>query len=92
MDALIERDPSALAAVVEACVRVKAQVVVSDPEERGPRRALTSGTPSPTPSRAQRLRRRPPWRGGRRGPRARRRAAEATCGAARALTERTAAS
>ena len=42
MDALIERDPSALAAVVEACVRVKAQVVVSDPE-RGPRRALNLG-------------------------------------------------
>ena len=43
MGSLIERDPRALTAVVEACVRVKAQVVVSDPEERGPRRALNLG-------------------------------------------------
>jgi len=43
MASLIERDPSALATVIEACVRVKARVVVSDPEERGPRRALNLG-------------------------------------------------
>ncbi len=40
---LLDRDPGALAEVVEACVRVKAQVVLSDPEERGPRRALNLG-------------------------------------------------
>ncbi len=40
---LLERDPAALAEVVEACVSVKAQVVLSDPEERGPRRALNLG-------------------------------------------------
>lgn len=40
---LMDRDPAALATVVEASVRVKARVVVSDPEERGPRRALNLG-------------------------------------------------
>ena len=39
----MDRDPAALADVVEACVRTKARVVVSDPEERGARRALNLG-------------------------------------------------
>lgn len=43
MGELLRRDPAALAEVVEACVRVKAEVVTADPEERGPRRALNLG-------------------------------------------------
>ena len=43
MEAVMDRDPAALADVVEACVRTKARVVVSDPEERGARRALNLG-------------------------------------------------
>lgn len=40
---LLDRDPAALAEIVEACVRVKARVVLSDHEERGPRRVLNLG-------------------------------------------------
>lgn len=42
-DGVVARDPSALGDVVAACVQVKADVVVSDPTERGPRRALNLG-------------------------------------------------
>lgn len=43
MERLVRREVDALAEVVEACVRTKAAVVASDPEERGPRRALNLG-------------------------------------------------
>jgi 3-dehydroquinate synthetase len=90
MDALIERDPSALAAVVEACVRVKAQVVVSDPEERGPRRALNLGhTFAHAIESAAGFGVVPHGVAVGVGLGLAARAAEATCGAARALTERT---
>lgn len=40
---LVDRDRGALAAAVEACVRLKAEVVASDEREAGPRRALNLG-------------------------------------------------
>ena len=43
LDRLCERDPAALAEVVELCVRVKARIVAADPEERGSRRVLNLG-------------------------------------------------
>ncbi|MEM6571814.1 MAG: 3-dehydroquinate synthase [Planctomycetota bacterium] len=42
-DAVVSRDGNALGDVVAACVRVKARVVESDPEERGLRRVLNLG-------------------------------------------------
>lgn len=42
-DALVARDPGALAEIVTDCVRVKARVVAEDPHERGPRRGLNLG-------------------------------------------------
>jgi len=42
-DAISNRDGDALAEVVAACVRVKADIVVSDPHERGVRRVLNLG-------------------------------------------------
>jgi 3-dehydroquinate synthase len=42
-EALLARDPDALAETVTDCVRVKARVVAADPLERGPRRALNLG-------------------------------------------------
>ena len=41
--ALKARDASALQAAVVSCVKTKARIVVSDPEERGARRALNLG-------------------------------------------------
>ncbi len=43
VEPILARDPADLAEVVERCVRAKARVVASDPEERGPRRALNLG-------------------------------------------------
>lgn len=42
-DELAAGEPEATARAVRACVSVKAAVVASDPEERGPRRALNLG-------------------------------------------------
>lgn len=40
---LVARDRDAIESVVAACVRAKARIVVEDPGERGPRRALNLG-------------------------------------------------
>jgi 3-dehydroquinate synthase len=43
LKAIFERDPTALAPIVAACCRIKADVVMSDERELGPRRALNFG-------------------------------------------------
>jgi 3-dehydroquinate synthase len=43
LDAIFERDPTVLTPIVSACCRIKADVVMSDERESGPRRALNFG-------------------------------------------------
>ena len=43
LDLLFAQDESTLAAVIAACCRIKADVVMADEHERGPRRALNFG-------------------------------------------------
>ena len=43
LDLLLAQDESALSAVIAACCRIKADVVMADEHERGPRRALNFG-------------------------------------------------